>query len=126
VNATLYALPGTRVLSIPERSPMARGLLLAWLAKRETETPGLVPPAVISDTLAANAAESLTGDRLTAAWADYLSAVREEHDADSGLLTWAELADDVAPGGRHESATDMARCNAAAALAVLFHGEGGR
>jgi hypothetical protein len=110
MTATVTALPGTRVITIPERSPMARGILLAWLAKRETEMPDLLPRAVVANELAANAAESLTGDRLTRAWAAYLQAVQEESDAEDGF--------------GFPSAGGAARVNAQAALAVLVHGEG--
>jgi hypothetical protein len=63
VNVAQSVLPCAR-MTVPHRSPTDRAGLLAWLAKRQIETPGLVRPAIVSDALAANTAESLTGEAL--------------------------------------------------------------
>lgn len=112
---SIATLPKPRVVEIPRRSPMSRGLLLAWLAEREIETPELVPPAIVSDTLAGNAAESLTGEALGQAWQRYLDCIREKRDAKDRPVTWADL-----PKGM--TGLGMARSNAQAALHFLIHG----
>jgi len=112
---SVATMPKPRQVEIPRRSPMSRGLLLAWLAEREIETPGLVPPAIVSDTLAGNAAESLTGEALAQAWQHYLDCVRDQRDAKERPVTWAGL-----PKGM--TGLGMARCNAQAALHYLVHG----
>jgi hypothetical protein len=101
------------------RAPLDRAVLVAWLAKQQVETPGLVPPMIVSDTLAANAAESLSGDALEEAWHEYVWAVREERDARDGRLVWADLGADLPPG---VTTIEMTRRNAQAALSVLVHG----
>jgi hypothetical protein len=115
--SAVTTMPKPRLVEIPRRSPMSRGLLLAWLAECEIETPELVPPAIVSDTLAGNAAESLTGEALTQAWQRYLSCIREWRDAKERPVTWRGL-----PKGM--TGLGMARCNAQAALHYLVHGEG--
>jgi hypothetical protein len=108
--------PSQSVLSraqttVPPRSPGDRAVLLAWLATQVQ----LVPPMIVSDTLAANAAESLTGDALEAAWQSYVEAVLERRHAEDRPLTWMELAPGV-------TSIELARRNARAALHLLVHG----
>jgi hypothetical protein len=109
MTATITALPGTRMITAPGRTPMERAILLAWLAAEETEKPGSIPRPVLALCLSAYAAETLTGEALESAWREYLSAVREKRDAESGFF-WAAME-------------GVARVNAQAALAVLVHGE---
>jgi hypothetical protein len=101
--------------TVPPRSPDDRAILLVWLAKQETESPGLVPPAIVSDTLTANAAESLTEDALEVAWQSYVEAVREWRDAKNRPLNWLNRPSGV-------TSLEMARRNAQAALRLLVHG----
>jgi hypothetical protein len=118
VNLSQSVLPHAR-MGASGRAPVDRAGLLAWLAKRQTETPGLVPSAIVSDTLAANAAESLTGEALEEAWHEYVWAVREERDAWDGRLVGADLGADLPPG---VTMIEMTQRNAQAALSVLVHG----
>ena len=99
--------------TVPPRSPADRAVLLAWLAKQQIKTPGLVPPAIVSDTLTANAAESLTEDALEVAWQSYVEAVREWRDAKDRPVAW------LPPG---VTSIEMARRNAKTALNLLVHG----
>jgi hypothetical protein len=105
------------------RSPDDRAILLVWLAAAVTAPTGFVPPGIVSDVLAANAADSLTGEPLLDAWREYVDAVRDEEDAENGRLTWADLWDglpaDLPPG---MTAIERARRNAQAALRLLVHG----
>jgi hypothetical protein len=100
---------------VPPRSPDDRAILLVWLAKQETESPGLVPPAIVSDTLTANAAESLTEDALEAAWQSYVEAVREWRDAKDRPVTWMARVPGV-------TSIELAQRNAKSALRLLVHG----
>jgi hypothetical protein len=110
MNSSQSVLPRAQTTA-PPRSPGDRADLLAWLA---TQVP-LVPPMIVSDTLAANAVESLTGEALEEAWLEYVCAVREERDAKEGWVTWADLPPGV-------TTIEMTRRNAQAALSVLVHG----
>jgi hypothetical protein len=114
MNSSQSVLPRAQTTA-PPRSPGDRADLLAWLA---TQVP-LVPPMIVSDTLAANAVESLTGEALEEAWLEYVCAVREERDAKEGWVTWVDLPADLPPG---VTSIEMARRNTQAALSVLVHG----
>jgi hypothetical protein len=46
---------------------------------------------IVSDTLAANAAESLNGEALKEVWHEYIWAVRAERAAWNGWFVWADL-----------------------------------
>jgi hypothetical protein len=122
--ASVTELPTSRSITVPRRTPLERGLLLTWLAAQETERPGWIPRPILALSLSALTAEKLSCDQIGEAWAEYLSAVREKDDAETGLVTWAQLSDDMAPDGRHEDATDIATQNAASALSALVHGDG--
>jgi hypothetical protein len=114
MNLAQSVLPRAQT-PVPPRSPDDRTILLVWLAKQETESPGLVPPAIVSDTLTANAAESLTEDALEVAWQSYVEAVREWRDAKNRPLNWLNRPSGV-------TSLEMARRNAQAALRLLVHG----
>jgi hypothetical protein len=120
MNATVAALPNTRMLTIPRDNPQTRALMLVWLAETQVAAPGFVPRRVIAHVLAGFAAESLTGDALWKAWGDYVDAIRDQDDAKHGRITWADL--DVVPGTATEPASVITRQNAAACLALLVHG----
>jgi hypothetical protein len=125
MNLSQSVLPRAQTTVAP-RSPGDRAILLSWLATRVTGTSGFVPRAIVSDTLAANAAESLTGEALDKAWESYVDAVRDEQDAEFGRITWADLWDglpaDFPPG---LTAIEIARRNVHAALHLLVEGERG-
>jgi hypothetical protein len=112
MNRSEPVLPRAQTPAVP-RSPEDRAALLAWLATHETEAPGRLPVAIVSDALTANAAGSLTGEALLEAWRDYRLAVREERDAKDRPLTWLD---------RGVSSIEMARRSTQAALNLLVHG----
>jgi hypothetical protein len=125
VSAALEALPGTRLIAVPRLSPARRAIRLARLAADVTEDPGRLPASDVAVLLAAYASGSLHGDALARAWQEYLSAVAVAADADSGLVTPAEICPEVISGDRAETAREITRMAAAEALRVLVHGERG-
>jgi hypothetical protein len=92
--------------------------LLEWLARNALDLPAKAVPVLAE----AFAHDSLHGPRLEAAWQEYLERLAIADDADRGCLDYHLVAPDLTCGNRTEIAGEIARQDAADALALLAGG----
>ena len=107
-------LPGARVVPL-HPSDGGRLRCLRWLAPRA----GDMSPEDVADRLSAWAGPHLSGEALTAAWEGYRGMAERAEDVRSGLITPAEICDELTCPDRHGAACEIAEQDEEDALSVL-------
>jgi hypothetical protein len=124
--ATVTALPGTRLATIPDLDPSRRMVLLAGLATevidRQREGREPLPDTFVTLLLRGLCPDGMTPEAQAEGFAEYVDAVLLEQDCESGWVHWTQIEPGLTCEGRQEAAREIARGWAAGALLALVHG----
>lgn len=109
---------------MPRLAAERRAIKLAWLARGVIAHPEEWQSRAVQILLRAWAADSLSGEALNRAFAEYADAVRLEVGVDDGTVSWQDITRALAGTDRQEAACRITSELAAKALAVLVSGDG--
>jgi hypothetical protein len=127
--ATVTALPGTRLATIPDLDPSRRMVLLAGLATevidRQREGREPLPDTFVTLLLRGLCPDGMTPEAQAEGFAEYVDAVLLEQDCETGWVHWTQIEPGLTCEGRQEAAREIARANAAGALMALAYGTHG-
>ncbi len=112
-TATVLELHGRRAVEVDRLPVERRKDLLRWLARHTLEVPPEAAEALLS---------AWCRDRadLEDRWLDFCERLALADAADQGVLDWRQVSDDLTCTERTETAREIARQDADAALAVLI------
>jgi hypothetical protein len=125
MTATLpTTLPATRAITVPRLCAERRAIKLARLAREFIAHPEQWERGAVKILLGAWAADSLSGEALDRAFAEYADAVRLEAGVDDGTVSWQDITQALGGTDHLAAACRITKELVARALAVLVGSDG--
>jgi hypothetical protein len=115
--------PVTRAITVPRLSAERRAIKLAWLAQNVIAHPEQWRSGPVQTLLVAWAADSLSGEAMTRAFAEYMDAARLAAGVDDGTVSWPDIIRALAGADQQAAACKITTELSARALAVLVNGD---
>jgi hypothetical protein len=122
IAASPTTLPARRPITVPRLSAERRAIKLAWLAREVIARPQQWNAEAVQILLGAWASDSLSGEALDRAFAEYADTVRLEIGVTAGTVSWQEITQALEGTDLQAAACRLAGELAARALAVLIRG----